>query len=324
VLANDHVTISPAAEYQTDEAGRLSIRYAPPADSRGLLTYLRHKNPDLIGAAWLPQAGGAVEVKLEPAVSLQGCVLDPNGKPSGGVQVAALPMSSQFVLTNAAGAFDIAWAREWEPGDHLCLMARRVESNWAALVDIDRQTKTIEIRLEPALTLAGAIEDENARPIPDARVSLSLGKSWRCFTPVRPVTTDTAGRYTFRTLPQKQEYVIFARATDYWEDGISTGLIYNQQTLANPGRIVLRKPVMSVSGVVVDGTGKPVGNIKVGTKGDHQPARATQTDADGRFTLQGVCRGDVEIWAKIDRVLYGTAATQAGRQDVRLVVQPIR
>jgi hypothetical protein len=40
--------------------------------------------------------------------------------------------------------------------------------------------------------------------------------------------------------------------------------------------------------------------------------------------LQGVCSGDVEIWAKIDRVLYGTAATQAGRQDVRLVVQPIR
>lgn len=180
------------------------------------------------------------------------------------------------------------------------------------------------MRLEPALTLAGVIEDEDGRPIPDACVTLSLKKSWRCFTPVGPVTTDTAGRYTLRALPQNQEYVLFARAADYWPDGISTGLVYNKQTLLDPGRIILRKPVLSVSGVVVDGAGKPVGNIKVGTSGDHQPARTTQTDASGRFTVQGVCRGDVEVWAKLDRALYGRVETQAGRQDVRLVVQPIR
>jgi len=32
----------------------------------------------------------------------------------------------------------------------------------------------------------------------------------------------------------------------------------------------------------------------------------TETDAQGRFTLKGLRRGDVEIWAKRERFLYGT------------------
>jgi len=63
--------------------------------------------------------------------------------------------------------------------------------------------------------------------------------------------------------------------------------------------------------------------IEVGTKGNDQPDCRTQTDAQGRFTLQGICSGHAEIWAKLDRALYGTAETQAGRQDVRLIVRSI-
>jgi len=324
VLAQERFFVAPmGTEYQTDAEGMLSIHYAPPADPRGLLVYVRHKEPDLIGATWLPQAGGEAEVELVPAVSVQGRVLDPNGGPLAGVQVAALPMSSQFVLTDSAGTFDIAWAKEWEPGENLCLMARYMESNLAALADIGRETKVIEIKLEPALTLTGVVEDEDGHPLSEAKVGLSLKRSWRCWTPVEPVTTDSAGRYAFRTLPQNQEYVIFARAPGYWEDGISTGLIYGKQGVADPGRIILRKPILSVSGVVVDDNGKPVAGIEVGTRGNDQPDCRTQTDTQGKFTLQGMCRGHAEIAAKLGRALYGTIETQAGRQDVRLIVRPI-
>jgi len=120
-LAREQVIVySLGTKYQTDAEGRFSIPYAPPADSRGLLVLVRHKDPDLIAATWLPQGGGEVEIVLAPAVSAQGQVTDPNGKSMAGAQVAALPMTDQYVLTDAAGAFDTAWVQEWGPPDGLC------------------------------------------------------------------------------------------------------------------------------------------------------------------------------------------------------------
>jgi hypothetical protein len=330
-LAGEPVIVHPmGTKRRTDAEGRFSVQYAPPTDPRGLYVHVRHKDPDLIGTAWLPPAGGDLEVALTPAVSVQGHVADPNGKPVAGAQVAALPMSNQYVLTDAAGAFDIAWSREWEPPDGLCLMARYARSNLAALVDIERQTRTVTIRLEPALMLAGVVEDEDDKPVPGASVGISLKKEWACGTPVEPVSTDSAGRYAFRTLPHNQEYLVWASAPGYWAQASTTGVINNWPKVAEAGRIVLRRPILTLSGIVVDSNDRPVNAIKVGSRGVGQPECTAETDAEGRFTLQGLCKGPVEIWAKLDRALYGTAKAEAGRvgannhSPVRVVVRPIQ
>jgi hypothetical protein len=87
--------------------------------------------------------------------------------------------------------------------------------------------------------------------------------------------------------------------------------------------IVLKRPNESVSGVVVDSTGKAVANCPVGGRGAGQPQRRTETDAQGRFTLREICPGPIEIWAKLDSVLYGTVEAEAGQKNVRLVASPI-
>ena len=58
-------------------------------------------------------------------------------------------------------------------------------------------------------------------------------------------------------------------------------------------------------------------------RGEGQPDRMTETDAQGKFTLERICSGPIEIWAKLDSVLYGAIETQAGQKDVKLVASPI-
>lgn len=87
---------------------------------------------------------------------------------------------------------------------------------------------------------------------------------------------------------------------------------------------MLKRPNLSVSGVVVDEAGQPVADSPVGSRGIGQPQRLAKTDSAGRFALTEVCCGPVEVWAKLGRALYGTVEVQGGQKDVRLKVSSIR
>jgi protocatechuate 3,4-dioxygenase beta subunit len=250
-------------------------------------------------------------------------VVDPDGRPVSGAQVAPLPMTSFHVLTDSEGRFDVGWSPEWHHGlDHeLCLMARHVELNLAAMADIAPEAKIIDIKLEPALALRGTVEDLDGTPIQGAQVQLSMRKGWYCGTPVKNVIADDKGRYEFPALPQKQEYGNLANAEGYWNHGITTGIINKITDYEEVGSIILKKPILSVSGVAVDGGGKPVANIPVYFRGAGQPRLDSRTDAQGRFRFDKVCSGPVQINAK-NGTLFGAVETQGGAKDVRLVVGP--
>ena len=241
--ASDSFIVFPMGiECKTDAEGKFTISYEQPDDERGLLIYVRHKEPDLIGSGWLPKSGGEVQIKLAKAATASGQVTDPNGSPVAGVQVAALPMSNRFVLTDSEGKFDISWDPVWGPSEGLYLMARHIELNLASLVEIIPETKNYEIRLAPALTLAGIVTDSNDNPIAGAKVGLSLRKSsWGCGTPVEPVVTDKQGRYEFRALPQQQEYKNYANAEGYFEGSITTGISNKITGRDDFGQIILKK-----------------------------------------------------------------------------------
>ena len=163
---------------------------------------------------------GSVPVAEEQTVT--GVVKDKAGNPIAGAQVAALPMSNRHVLTDSEGRFEISWKRIWEPRGSLCLMARHVKLELAALVEITHQTRTINIELEPALALTGIVKDPNDRPMPGVKMNISLIKGWGCGTPVKNVTTDNKGRYKFQALPQNQEYGIGTNAEGYLRKTIRT------------------------------------------------------------------------------------------------------
>ena len=211
------------------------------------------------------------------------------------------------------------------PPEGLCLMARSTVLNLASLVDLTPEIKSYEIKLAPALTLAGTVSDIDEKPIAGAKVGLSLHRrNWSCGTPVEPVVTDKKGRYEFRALPQQEEYFNYANAEGYFEGIITSGISNVIKERDDFGQIILKKPNLSVSGVVVDASGKPVANIDVGISTAGQPQRQTKTDSQGRFSLDKICAGDIEIWAKLGNFLYGTVEAQAGQKDIKVVVSPIK
>lgn len=239
VLAGVRVTeVTTAGQYTTDTSGQFvceasdQVRYFYAVDSQRRLAEGERLEP---GCEQL-------SMRLAPARVVSGRVTDPNGRPVAGVQIAALPMTSSYVLTNGQGEFDVGWPAEWEPGSGLCLMARHVERNLAAIVDISRQAARVDIQLVPALSLSGTVAAADGTSISGATVSLVLRRwRWGCGTPVERAPVDAAGHFTIPTLPQLQEYELHARAPGYATEELRTGVISVVKDREDVGAIQLTR-----------------------------------------------------------------------------------
>ena len=306
-------------DYTTDADGRFISAFGPSDERR--FFFVVDKQRELVGVGRLPSGERHVEIKLTPGKIVSGTVVDPAGKPVAGAQVAPLPMTCFNVLTDKEGQFDVAWSPSWEPGEGLCLMVRHVGLNLAALADITEYTQTIEVKLTGALTLTGTVEDPNGKPIPGAKTSISLIRGWGCGTPVNDAITNDQGRFELYCLPQRQEYGVRARAEGFWRNQITTGIINRTIDREEVGPVILKRPVLSVSGVVLHGNNKVVAGIPVYLWGEGQPDLDSKTDTDGKFVFEKVCCGPVRISAKND-TLFGKIETGGGAKNVKLVVRP--
>jgi uncharacterized GH25 family protein len=332
VLSNVRVTeFQTDKEYITDADGKFVSAFGVSGNTRYFFAV--HRQRKLVGVGQLPAGQRHVEINLVSAKIVSGRVIDPNGRPVVGATVEALPVGVTYVLTDAQGEFDIGWDSK-QAGD-LFLMVRHVQGNLAGLFDISAKQVQVQFRLGPALTLIGKVTDPDDKPISGARVGIGLrieafttgvAGLHGILTSIRSTSTDDKGRFELKALPQKQEWIIYTSAEDngYVDRRVTTGIINTITDREDIGQIILKKPNQFVSGIVVDNAGKPVANCRVGVQGEGQPERTTETDAQGKFTLEKICVGSIEIWAKLDSVLYGTVEAQAGRKDVKLVVLPIR
>jgi beta-lactamase regulating signal transducer with metallopeptidase domain/protocatechuate 3,4-dioxygenase beta subunit len=312
-------------EYETNAEGKFTA-VLPPSDKMRFF-FAVHKQRKLVASGRLAGGKQHLEINLVPAKMVSGRVVDPNGMPVGGAQVAPLHATCFHVLTDNEGRFDVGWSPEWA-GDlkYFFLMARHQELDLATIVEITESAEVANIELEPGLTLTGTIKDPNGMPIPKARVGLILhtqasAPGYGCGTPVEDVLTDDKGHYELKALPQKQDWIIHASADGYWQNKIETGIINRTTDREEIDTIILKKPILSVSGIVVDVDGMAVANIPVYLWGDGQPDLASETDTQGKFSFDKVCRGSINICAK-NKTLFGIIETQGGAKDISIVASP--
>ncbi len=261
-----------------------------------------------------------LQIELSPPPKITGVVRDPTGTPVPGLQLSLLPnlgRSEGEIKTDAKGRYELSWdPQQYGRSDQtFCLIARDVARNLALALDLEEGTKTLDLRLEPGLIVAGRVEDVKGKPLSNATVNvyLSLGRFGSQFED-KPLRTDARGRFELIAMPPGRRYSMSATAKGYGSAS------QNIQEEAETNRVELPPCILKVAdhklaGEVVDAEEKPVARANVYMYGQGQPNHSVRTDDKGQFRFNEVCEGSVQIQASSQRA-YGNTRAEAGDTNV--------
>ena len=178
----------------------------------------------------------------------------------------------------------------------------------------------IAIRLKKTSRLAGRIVDRAGQPVAGQVVEIWSrgGGGWLRPNPVElrggPLRTSADGRFqTPDNLLVGSTYRVVVRAAGK-EPIISDWIAIGEAPRALlPMRL---RPLRSVGGRVVDRQGKPVANVEVFQSGDGPEQTSTQSDADGRFVLDGFRQGPVFVFARGEGFRFHGQLIREGEHEV--------
>ena len=269
------------------------------------------------------EAGKTNRVQIEIAApkTLSGIVRQPGGHPASGLPVSlvgAFGPNAAGVKTDADGKFVLQWnQRQFGPNDtSACILVRDAQHNLAVAQDIDDDTGPLDLKLAPALTLAGQAESDG-KPATNATATLIFwaGRNGRHLTGLS--RTGAPGHFEIPAIPPGRKYGLLVSAPGYGQKSI-----YDVAPSADAGRVDL-DPVelklanLKLAGQVLDDDDKPVAGANVFLNGDGQPNANMRTDRDGRFLFQHVCDGPVQISANA-RNSFGNISAEGGDTNVVL------
>ncbi|MGA2093459.1 MAG: carboxypeptidase regulatory-like domain-containing protein [Sedimentisphaerales bacterium] len=271
-----------------------------------------------------------IELKANPRIT--GVVRDPNGRAVAGATLRICPMGQKETTSDKEGKFEISWNLEQWGGSQKpqpVLVARHMGQNLAAAVEIDEDTKTIDVNMSPGIEFSGKVVDPNRKPIAGARVGVNLRVSnYGASFDNDVVVTDQEGRYEYKAIPEGQKYSVSARADGYGESytQVDADDAVNNRLEITP--LTLKAAALSISGIVVDVNDKPMANVEVSVNGQGQQFRRGATDGHGKFTIDKLCEGQVQVSANVRSIgsgsmpMYGNVSAKAGDTDVKVVVGP--
>ena len=300
--------------------GTVTLR-SVPEDYPPLKTLQTGQVPDPKYAKAVEGVGGqkvaVADFKLARAPRVTLHVVDPSGKPVGNARVDVRELrwpGSEPGKTDANGNYQ---AVTLTPGLTTVYDITVENPPLGATVEVKGgplggATQTLEVKLQPLVSLTGRVLDEEGRPIPGSVVRLLRnvlfpGESKRSIG--LPIDSRTAvqadGSYTFdRVIPG----AIYG--TDVRVEGHATeNSRYVTVKSGQPIRLDdFRLSIVDqeVRGIVVDPHGKPLAGVGVNyqhgdrTKAIYAPEGARwfqDTDGAGRFHLTGLPRGPMRLMA---------------------------
>jgi len=271
-----------------------------------------------------------LEIQLPRIPIITGVVSDEAGKPVEEVAVKICPIGRGTESSDAQGKFEAKWdPASWSNSEIplVLLVAQCVERNLVAAVEIEENTRTVDVKLVPAVVFTGKVVDPKGKGIPDIRISVKLWASgWGSTINGRgqPVT-DGEGKFELRAIPPGYKYSISARAEGYGKNTMNDILANDAvDNRLDVGQLILAVADQSVSGRVVDDEGNPVENVNVDCYGDNQPGRpSVKTDKDGKFMIEKLCPGEIRVSANLSvdqKRLYRSVRTEGGVTDLEIVV----
>lgn len=163
---------------------------------------------------------------------------------------------------------------------------------------------SLDLTLQPGITLSGSIKDVKGAPLTNATVDFRIesSRSSRQMSP--PLTkVDAKGSFIIPALPQGRTYYFFNDITAKGF-GSTGGLVDAKNTRTNHYEFpdfVLKRTDRMLAGRVLDPDGNPVAGARVRFSGQGQPQNVTaKTDNLGNFVFDAVCEGGVQLSASAD------------------------
>ena len=289
-----------------------------------------------------------VVLRLEPAVPLQGRVVDAFEQPVEGASIRTrsnVPESPTEIdgiyrmdrdqlhaTSDAQGGFQIeaTSAREWQ-----VWVVKQDQAQWEG--HHDPSTGPLLVRLTRGATLSGTVFSTAGTPLPAAEVFLESA-SYEARNEAR-VQTDEAGRYTIDNMLPENQAIVSAMASGHAVD-VKQPITLSAQGENRLDFVLSAERVLA--GVVVDTAGRPVAGAELEIEGDrivrygagarlpkptwerrHRLARQT-SDEHGRFRFGNLYPGRFEIKATAsdDADLVAVLTAASGTTDLRLVLDP--
>lgn len=286
-----------------------------------------------------PQAPSRTEAAFtdatKPQLRVWGRVVDESGIGVGGAQAELRAWSGPetdaavATLTTVAGAggdFEFTLAREGASGGFGIEAAApgHVDAWRAVKLAEYKEARGIEVVAEAARSVAGRVMDAEGAPIPDATVQLWYGSenTW-------PMTADAEGRFRTPSKAPRRALELLVEVPGYPRRRVRVPA--GAQDPTDVGDVAFGRPGR-ISGLVVDASGRPVGDLWLGL--DHVDDGRTRgprarTDGAGRFEFRDVGEAPVTVYADVLDAALGTqrryrgslTRVAPGRNDLRLEVR---
>jgi len=259
-------------------------------------------------------------------LTITGTVRDESGEPVDDVEIGILRANNWDFRMHGEGRFEVEWEpyRSRGPKFKYFLVARQTQRNLVAFMEINQDTKTLDVKLQPGAILTGKIVDTSGKGIKGAHVT-PIFQNWRATLPSLWMRTDAQGRFEVRALPWNYKYSLLLRAWGYGREEVEVQTNKTTDNRVDIGRTVLGTANLTVSGIVVDSNDQPVGLALVHCTGKGQEVTSGLTGPDGKFSLDGICKGKVLISASVggsNRTnMSGSIETEAGATNVKVVMK---
>jgi hypothetical protein len=291
----------PSANTRTDRDGRFSFAHVCEGTIR-----LSANSQRAYGS--LSAEGGDTNVVLHlgenmgsspdsKSHKLRGVVMDADGQPVAGAQVAVFPNNgNRWTKTGTNGEYSLTWMlQQWQMQNGSAqLVLRDKAHNLAGAEELSEDVTNLNVKLKPALTLAGQVKNEDGAPLPAAQVGfwLKAGNSYEQLEQ-STITSDASGRFEITCLPMSGEFIVWATAKGYGKHQQQLHPEY-ETNCVELEPFALKHANLVIAGQVLKDDDKPASGVNINLNGDGQPDGNMTTDSQGGFHFQ-VCEGQINL-----------------------------
>ena len=232
--------------------------------------------------------------------TLTGAVYDPSGNPAVGARVVVTPNwgSVDTARTDANGEYSVNW--QPQPGMRdakYFAIARDVERNLAAIEAIGTNKTHVILRLEPALSISGTVQDAKGAPLARANVNLNMmAGNMGGMVEYQPIKVNSDGTFTIPALPMGQQYHVYVSAKGLGSGQKSIGKNQSRTNTLQLSPFKLKTADRELAGQVLGADKQPLSGVQVNINGNGQPNGNARADATGHFKFK-VCDGPINIYA---------------------------